>query len=158
MTTIRNLFDQTRPIDRQITSVINYAGATEDQLDAEIREYEVTDSLARHYERLLSNLDQGFNAGAGYEVGVWVSGFYGSGKSSFTKYLGFAFDPKRTVKGEPFLKRLQNQFPSQGLRQQLSTVAQRHPATVIMLDLASIAGVQSAAQGVSRLLYDQVMT
>ena len=157
MTTIRTLFDQTRPIDRQITSVINYAGANEDQLDAEIREYEVTDSLARHYERLLTNLDQGFAAGSGYEVGVWVSGFYGSGKSSFTKYLGFAFDPKRTVKGEPFLKRLQNQLPTLPLRQQLSAVAQRYPATVIMLDLASVAGVQSAAQGVSRLLYDAVM-
>lgn len=78
---IRDLFDQTRPIDRQITSVINYAGATEDQLEREIREYEVTDSLARHYERLLNHLSDGFSAGAGHEIGVWVSGFYGSGKA-----------------------------------------------------------------------------
>ena len=62
MNIIREVFDQTRPIDRQITSVINYAGATEDQLEREIREYEVTDSLARHYERLLNNLADGFAA------------------------------------------------------------------------------------------------
>ncbi len=147
----------TTPIDRQITSVINYAGASDDQLEREIREYEVTDSLSRHYERLLSNLADGFSAGAGHEIGVWVSGFYGSGKSSFTKYLGFAFDPRRKLKGDPFLKWLQNQFPSVPLRQQLSTVANRHPATVIMLDLAAVASVQAAAQGVSRLLYDEVM-
>jgi len=49
MNTIREVFDQTRPINRQITSVINYSGAAEDQLEREIREYEVTDSLARHY-------------------------------------------------------------------------------------------------------------
>jgi hypothetical protein len=157
MNIIREVFDQTRPIDRQITSVINYAGATEDQLEREIREYEVTDSLARHYERLLNNLADGFAAGAGHEIGVWVSGFYGSGKSSFTKYLGFAFDPKRKLKGEPFLKSLQNQFPSIQLRQQLSVVANKFPATVIMLDLAAVASVQAAAQGVSRLLYDEVM-
>src|SRR5690349_13110012 len=129
---IRELFDHTRPIDRQITSVINYAGATEEQLEQEIREYEVTDSLARHYERLLSNLAQGFAEGAGHEGGVWVSGFYGSGKSSYTKYLGLALDPKRTLKGDPFLKWLQNQFPGVQLRQQLSTVASKFPATVIM--------------------------
>ncbi|MBI4623088.1 MAG: BREX system P-loop protein BrxC [Verrucomicrobia bacterium] len=157
MKIIRDIFDQTRPIDRPITSVINYAGATEDQLEREIREYEVTDSLARHYERLLNNLADGFSAGAGHEIGVWVSGFYGSGKSSFTKYLGFAFDPKRKLKGDPFLKWLQNQFPGIQLRQQLSTVANRFPATVIMLDLAAVASVQSAAQGVSRLVYDEVM-
>lgn len=154
---IRDLFDQTRPIDRQITSVINYAGATEDQLEREIREYEVTDSLARHYERLLNHLSDGFSAGAGHEIGVWVSGFYGSGKSSFTKYLGFAFDPRRKLKGDPFLKWLQLQFQGVQLRQQLATVAHRFPATVIMLDLAAVASVQSAAQGVSRLLYDEVM-
>jgi hypothetical protein len=157
MNTIREVFDQTRPINRQITSVINYSGAAEDQLEREIREYEVTDSLARHYERLLNNLADGFAVGVGHEIGVWVSGFYGSGKSSFTKYLGFAFDPKRQLKGEPFLKSLQNQFPGIQLRQQLSVVANKFPATVIMLDLAAVASVQAAAQGVSRLLYDEVM-
>jgi hypothetical protein len=157
MEIIRDIFDQTRPIDRQITSVINYAGDSEDQLEREIGEYEVTDNLSRHYERFLNNLADGFSASAGHEIGVWVSGFYGSGKSSFTKYLGFAFDPSRKLKGEPFLKWLQNQFPGVPLRQQLSTVANRYPATVIMLDLAAVASVQAAAQGVSRMLYDEVM-
>ena len=157
MKKIRELFDNTRPIDRQITSVINYSGDTEEQLQREISEYEVTDKLATHYERLLSNLADGFSSGGGHEIGVWVSGFYGSGKSSFTKYLGFAFDPKRTIKGDPFLKYLQNQLPSVPLRQQLATVASKYPATVIMLDLAAVASVQAAAQGVSRLLYDEVM-
>lgn len=157
MKSIRQLFDQARPIDRQITSVINYAGASDEQLEHEIREYEVTDSLARHYERMLNNLSDGFSAGAGHEIGVWVSGFYGSGKSSFTKYLGFAFDPKRKLKGDPFLKWLQNQFSGNPLRQQLATVANKFPATVIMLDLAAVASMQGAAQGVSRLLYDEVM-
>ena len=154
---IRKLFDKTRPIDRQITSVINYSGDTEDQLEREIQEYEVTDNLGRHYERLMINLSNGFQSGGGHEIGVWVSGFYGSGKSSFTKYLGFSLDPARTIKNQPFLKRLQNQLPSVALRQQLQTLATQFPATVIMLDLAAVASAQAISQGVSRLLYWKVL-
>lgn len=157
MSIIRALFDKSRPIDRQITSVINYGGDAEAQLEREIREYEVTDRLARHYERLLANLAAGFQSGGGHEIGVWVSGFYGSGKSSFTKYVGFALDPARQVKGQPFLKALQNQFPTTALRQQLQTLARQFPATVIMLDLAAVASAQAGAQGVSRLLYWKVL-
>src|ERR1017187_9976891 len=110
MEIIRDIFDQTRPIDRQITSVINYAGDSEDQLEREIGEYEVTDNLSRHYERFLNNLADGFSASAGHEIGVWVSGFYGSGKSSFTKYLGFALDRGVKVGTDSFLQLLQNQL------------------------------------------------
>ena len=157
ISSIRTLFDKARPIDRQITSVINYGGETEQQLEREIREYEVTDNLARHYERFMVNLSEGFQSGGGHEIGVWVSGFYGSGKSSFTKYLGFALDPARQIKSQPFLKWLQNQFPTAALRQQLQTLATRFPATVIMLDLAAVASAQAIAAGVSRLLYWKVL-
>ena len=37
------------------------------------------------------------------EIGVWVSGFYGSGKSSLTKYIGMALDDRITIEGVPFL-------------------------------------------------------
>ena len=54
----------------------------------------------------------GFSAGAGHEIGVWVSGFYGSGKSSFTKYLGLALDDSVQVDGVRFLKHLQDRLHS----------------------------------------------
>lgn len=101
---IRELFDKTRPIDRHIPAVINYAAASETLLRQEISEYEVTDKLAGHFERFMNNLRAGFEGGDGQEVGVWVSGFYGSGKSSFTKYLGFALDPSRKIGADRFLK------------------------------------------------------
>ncbi|MEN3941772.1 BREX system P-loop protein BrxC [Prosthecobacter sp. SYSU 5D2] len=157
MKIIRDLFDQTRPIDRQIVAVINYAADAENLLMQEISEYEITDSLARHYERFMISLDAGFKGDGSHEVGVWVSGFYGSGKSSFTKYLGFALDPRRRIGSEPFLTYLQNQFPSQALRSQLGTLAKNFPATVIMIDLASVASADAASLGVSRLVYHKVL-
>ncbi len=49
-------------------------------------------------------------AGGENEVGVWVSGFYGSGKSSFTKYLGLAFDDNVKIDGVPFMQHLQDRL------------------------------------------------
>ena len=157
MKTIRELFDQKRPIDRQIVAVINYAADDEKLIRQEIAEYEITDSLARHYERFMNNLDAGFKGGGGHEVGVWVSGFYGSGKSSFTKYLGFALDPGRKVGNEPFLKCFQDQIPGAPLRAQLGTLAKNFPATVIMIDLASVASASAASDGISRIAYHKVL-
>jgi hypothetical protein len=52
----------------------------------------VTDGIEQQMERLLEKMQVAMEVGGGHAVGVWVSGFYGSGKSSFTKYLGLAFD------------------------------------------------------------------
>jgi hypothetical protein len=69
-------------------------------------------------------------AGGGHEVGVWVSGFYGSGKSSFTKYLGLAFDQGVRVDGQPFLRHLQDRLHKATTKALLATVAARFPAAV----------------------------
>ena len=71
------------------------------------------------------------------ETGAWVSGFYGSGKSSFTKYLGYAFDQGRIVDGKPFAYALANQIVDTPTSQQLKTMAAKMDAAVILLDLAN---------------------
>jgi hypothetical protein len=102
MTTIRELFDQSRPIDRRIEKVITYGSSNEVFLKQEIQEYVVTHSIEEDLEKVLDRLDEGMSGDAhNVEVGVWVSGFYGSGKSSFTKYLGFALDQSNQLYGKP---------------------------------------------------------
>ena len=153
---IRSLFETTRKLDRRIEKVISFASDESEQLKREITEYVATDNIETNFERMLSLLDEGLGGGAS-EVGVWVSGFYGSGKSSFTKYLGFALDPGRKIDGKPFLEWLQAQLKTKALRTQLAALAKKHPATVIMLDLASaqIAGATMAE--ISSVLYWTVL-
>lgn len=157
MDVIRDLFDPSKPIDRRIEKVITYDATNEDLLRREVQEYVATESIEDHFDRMLDRLEQGMGGDHEVEVGVWVSGFYGSGKSSFTKYLGFALDPHRKIDEKPFLQWLQNQFSSGQLRQRLAATAKRFPSAVIMLDLASemLAGATMAE--ITTVLYAKVM-
>ncbi len=157
MKTVRDLFDKSKPIDRRIEKVITYNTTDQDLLKGEIREYVATESIENHLDRMLDCLEDGMGGGASAETGVWVSGFYGCGKSSFTKYLGFSLDPGRLIDGKPFLQWMQNQLTSLPLRQRLGTAAKNYPSAVIMLDLASeqLAGATMAE--ISTVLYAKVM-
>ncbi len=100
--TIRNLFDLSKGkgLDRRIEKVITYATAQDEFLKAEISEYVVTDGIEEQFRKLLDRMQLAMESGSENEIGVWVSGFYGSGKSSFTKYLGFAFDERKQIDGQ----------------------------------------------------------
>ena len=105
MEIIKNLFDSSKDIYRTIEKVINYNVHQENRLKAEISEYVVTENIEDKLEKLLLKMQEAMEAGGENEVGVWVSGFYGSGKSSFTKYLGMAFDDHIQIEGIPFMNR-----------------------------------------------------
>ncbi|MCG7951159.1 MAG: BREX system P-loop protein BrxC [Candidatus Thiodiazotropha endolucinida] len=154
---IKQLFDSNKDIYRTIEKVITYSASQEQRLKAEISEYVVTESIEEQFEKLLGKMQAAMEAGGENEVGVWVSGFYGSGKSSFTKYLGLAFDESVTIDGTPFIQHLQNRFKKQTTKQLLSTVAKRFPAAVVMLDLASTQLADASMKEVSTVLYYKIL-
>ena len=55
-------------------------------------------------------MNDSMSSGTVNEIGVWVSGFYGSGKSSFSKYLAFALDDSKKINDTPFTELLSEQF------------------------------------------------
>lgn len=154
---IKNLFDPAKDIYRTIEKVITYSASQEARLKAEITEYIVTDSIEEQFERLLSRMQAAMEMGGENEVGVWVSGFYGSGKSSFTKYLGLALDESVTIGGTPFLKYLQDRLNTPQTRAQLATLASKHSAAVVLLDLASEMLAGATMEDVSTVLYYKVL-
>jgi hypothetical protein len=155
--TIRSLFDPSKDIYRTIEKVITYGASTDVRLKAEISEYVVTESIEEQFRKLLDRMQLAMESGGENEIGVWVSGFYGSGKSSFTKYLGLAFDDQRTINGTPFIKYLQDRLHKPQTKALLSTVAQRFPAAVVMLDLASEMLAGATMEDVSTVLYFKVL-
>ena len=154
---IKVLFDPAKDIYRSIEKVITYNAAQETRLRTEISEYIVTDSIEDQLERLLLKMQAAMEAGGQNEVGVWLSGFYGSGKSSFTKYLALALDGSVTVDGVPFLELFAARLNRAQTIALLRAVARQFPATVILVDLASdmLAGAQM--EDVSTVLYYKVL-
>ncbi len=154
---IKSLFDNNKDIYRAIEKVITYGISQEARLKAEISEYVVTESIEEQFEKLLGKMQAAMEAGGQNEVGVWVSGFYGSGKSSFTKYLGLAFDDNIKIDGIPFIQHLQDRLKKSTTKALLSSVAKRFPAAVLMLDLASEQVAGATMEEVSTVLYYKVL-
>ncbi|HLR21769.1 MAG TPA: hypothetical protein VK087_07170 [Tissierellaceae bacterium] len=69
-------------IDRNIQGVIKVGQSDEENIRQELEEYVVTKKLQKHFRNFFTSYKRGIN---GYtdKMGVWVSGFFGSGKSHF---------------------------------------------------------------------------
>ena len=80
--------------------IIQVDQADEQSVHAEIAEYVATDSIREQYRDLFKAIAEA-PSDPNESVGVWVSGFFGSGKSSFAKNLGYALE-NRTVLGSKF--------------------------------------------------------
>ncbi|MEL7499022.1 MAG: BREX system P-loop protein BrxC [Planctomycetota bacterium] len=157
MQKIEKLFDESRDLHRAIEKVITFGVDQEDRLKNEIREYIVTPHMETEFEDLLTKMQLAMDKGGPNEVGVWISGFYGSGKSSFAKYLGLALDDAVTVDGQPFIKHLQDRFKKKTTKQLLATTAQKFPAAVVFLDLASDMLAGSTMEEISTVLFYKVL-
>lgn len=155
MTKIHEYFK--RNIHRTIEKVIDYYAQEEERLSREIAEYEITDNIESCFRKFLDAFGDGVRGGQVTEIGIWVSGFYGSGKSSFTKYLGASLDPSRTVQGKPFVDLLCDRFPRNEIPAALRTVTKKYPAAVVLLDLGAEQLAESAAAPVSTVLYWKVL-
>ena len=86
MQTIREVFS--KPIDRRIEEVIKVDQADEKTVLEELQEYVVTESIGEHFTTVYKAIaDAQSEPHEG--IGIWVSGFFGSGKSSFAKIVGY---------------------------------------------------------------------
>ena len=86
MMKIKDLFNEGE-LDRKIEKVITYDANEEKNLKSEISEYIATESIENKLHTLLESMQRSMDTDEEDEIGVWVSGFYGSGKSSFTKLI-----------------------------------------------------------------------
>ncbi|NJN66675.1 MAG: hypothetical protein HC884_08110 [Chloroflexaceae bacterium] len=86
MNTIGDLLS--RDLGRKIEEIIKLGQTDEQSVYAELTEYVATDRIREQYYELLRAMAEA-PADPHEGIGIWVSGFFGSGKSSFAKNLGY---------------------------------------------------------------------
>lgn len=88
---IKDMF--AKKIDREIQGVIIVGQGEETNVSQELEEYVVTRELQKHFADFFSAYKKSID-GTTPKMGVWISGFFGSGKSHFLKILSYILDNK----------------------------------------------------------------
>ena len=83
---IKEMFE--KEIARDIQGVIIVGQSEAENVAQELDEYVVTKELQKHFADFFSAYKKGI-AGTTPKMGVWISGFFGSGKSHFLKILSY---------------------------------------------------------------------
>ena len=105
---IHNMFAE--DINRPINGVIKVDQDTADVIEQEVREYVITKELKKHFISFFDYYSDSFDKPTD-DIGVWISGFFGSGKSHFLKMLSYILENKpvgTTTTVEMFRKKFED--------------------------------------------------
>ena len=135
----------------RIEEIVKVDQMNEETIREEIREYIATDSIKQYYKELLSAIAE--SPSAPHEgIGVWVSGFFGSGKSFFAKNLGNALANKEIL-GTPFSEFFKQQIDDRAISDLVDLINARIPTDVIMFDVAADKAVKTGDQTIAEIMY-----
>ena len=108
-------------VTRDIPPVIYFHEQSPEKLQAEVGEYIITggyqagdprhnrsgDGIHEQFVQLLTNLGKELKKPGGSDLpACWISGFFGSGKSSFAKLLGYSLDHRQLPNGKSLAEAL----------------------------------------------------
>lgn len=126
-----------KPVDRPIETVIK--ADDRDNISTEVAEYVITDEISKKIRELF----QAYNNYNGVN-GVWISGFFGSGKSHLLKILSYVLENKEFdgyKSGELFAEKIENDEMLKGDVQS----ATRIPSESILFNIDQQAQITSKA-------------
>lgn len=91
---IQNMFQ--KDINRDINGVVKVSQSDQHSLEQELSEYIITKELRRHFDTFFENYTKAIDYPTD-KIGVWISGFFGSGKSHFLKMLSYLLSNKEVA-------------------------------------------------------------
>ena len=149
MKTIGNLLS--RDLRRKIEEIIQVDQTDEQSVYSEITEYIATDSIRYQYAALLNAFAEAPSE-PHESVGVWISGFFGSGKSSFAKNLGYVLE-NRKVLGQDFASLFKQRIGDVQVSNLVDLINTRFPTEVILFDIAKEQDTRRITQRIAEFIY-----
>ena len=128
---IREMFAD--DINRKINGVIKVDQAADDVIEQELNEYVITRELKKHFITFFNYYGDAFDQPTA-DMGVWISGFFGSGKSHFLKMLSYLLENKE-VKGICSVERFRKKFEDDPATFMLIDRATKGPTETILFNI-----------------------
>jgi hypothetical protein len=141
-----------RPIERPIEEVIKVELDDEKTVAEELTEYVATDRIQAAMGQVLDSYQETID-NPSEDTNVWISGFFGSGKSSFAKVIGYLVaDP--VIDGKPASDWFFAHTTAPRLKQLLTTQIYNRAKTVsVLVDLLSSRNVLNEGESIVLPLY-----
>ena len=146
---IKSLF--ANDIHRRIEEVIKVDQTDEEILRDEIREYVVTDAIRRHYSEIFERYKETPNK-PHEGIAIWVSGFFGSGKSSFAKMLGLAIG-NHGILGDKAATLFAARVADKKTQVLLGGINEQIPTHTVIFDVSTDRGIRSGNQTLTEIMY-----
>jgi hypothetical protein len=148
-TLIQDLFSS--DIRRDIEEVIKVDQTDEKITRDEIAEYVATESIQKSYTAIFDRYAETPNK-PHEGIGIWVSGFFGSGKSSFAKFLGLALQNKSLL-GEQAANLFSQRMSHPKIKVLLKTITEKIPTEAVVFDVSTERGIRTGNQTLTEITY-----
>ncbi|MPL95118.1 hypothetical protein SDC9_41282 [bioreactor metagenome] len=143
-----------KPVERHIEEVIKVNQDDEKALAIEMDEYVATDSIRESYIEVFKEIAEGPSAPR-EGIGIWISGFFGSGKSSFAKMLGYTV-ANRTIGASCAADLFKKTANDPRISDLLDSINRRIPFESVIFDVSMDSG-RSGTERLTEILYKSLL-
>ncbi len=144
-----------RDIHRDIREVIKVDQTDEDVIRSEIGEYVVTRTILSNFVEILEAYSAAPNKPSD-RMAIWISGFFGSGKSSFAKLLGLAL-ANQQLGSDTTSDLLARHIGDPKVQVLIKTIVEKIPTNAVIFDVATERGVMHGNQMLTEIMYRQLL-
>lgn len=128
---IRDMFAD--DINRKINGVIKVDQDADDVIEQELKEYVITKELKKHFITFFDYYSDALDEPTA-DTGVWISGFFGSGKSHFLKMLSYLLENKE-VSGKRSVEYFRSKFEDDPATYMLIDRSTKVPTETILFNI-----------------------
>lgn len=134
-----------KDINRNIQGVIKVDDDRDRSIKQELKEYVITGEIEKHFNEFFDAYVTSIGGGSRTEkMGVWISGFFGSGKSHFLKILAYLLE-NREIDGKNAIDYFNDKIIDKMLVGNI-TRSGKTPSDVILFNIDAKSSLESTTQ------------